>query len=70
MSRESGFQTQGRGPRQRAEQVADAIARAIDHPVPEVYPLKKARGLVLLNAVAPGLTDRVVKRWGRKPIDG
>jgi NADP-dependent 3-hydroxy acid dehydrogenase YdfG len=70
MSRESGFVTEGKGPRQQASQVADAIARAIERPVPEVYPLKKARGLVLLNAIAPGVTDRVVKRWGRKPIDG
>jgi short-subunit dehydrogenase len=70
MSRESGFTTEGKGPRQQAAHVADAIARAIEHPVPEVYPLKKARGLVVLNAVVPGTTDRIVKRWGRKPIDG
>ena len=70
MSRESGFTTEGRGPRQSAEQVADAIAAALERPVAEIYPLKKARGLVLLNAIAPGFTDRVVKRWGRKPIDG
>jgi NADP-dependent 3-hydroxy acid dehydrogenase YdfG len=56
------------GPRQTAEQVADAIARAIVRPVPEVYPLKKARGLVLLNAIAPGFCDRLVKRYGRQPI--
>jgi NADP-dependent 3-hydroxy acid dehydrogenase YdfG len=70
MSRESGFATEGKGPRQQAAHVADAIARAIEHPVPEVYPLKKARGLVALNALVPGVTDRIVKRWGRKPIDG
>ena len=70
MSRESGFESEGAGPRQDAAHVADAIARAIEHPVPEVYPLQKARGLVLLNAIAPGIADRVVKKWGRKPIDG
>jgi hypothetical protein len=48
--------------------VADAIARAIDRPVPEVYPHALARGLVLLNAIAPGLCDRVVKKFGRKPV--
>lgn len=69
MSRESGFATSGKGPRQAAEQVAESIARAIERPIPEVYPLQKARVLVLLNAIAPGFTDRVVKRWGRKPID-
>ena len=39
MSRETGTTvTRAFGPRQRAEDVADAIARAIEHPVPEVYP--------------------------------
>ena len=70
MSRESGFTTERKGPRQQAAEVAEAIARAIERPVPEVYPLKKARGLVALNALVPGMTDRIVKRWGRKAIDG
>jgi short-subunit dehydrogenase len=69
MTRESGAITRAMGPRQAPEVVADAIARAIAHPVPEVYPFKKARGLALLNAIAPGLCDRVVRRWGRKPVD-
>jgi short-subunit dehydrogenase len=69
MTRESGAITRALGPRQPAAKVADAIARAIEHPVPEVYPLRKARGLALLNAIAPGLCDRVVQKWGRKPVD-
>jgi NADP-dependent 3-hydroxy acid dehydrogenase YdfG len=68
MVRRSGFATRARGPRQSAEQVADAIARTIERPAPEVYPLRKARGLALLAAIAPGFTDRIVKRWGRTPI--
>jgi short-subunit dehydrogenase len=68
MTRESGHATRAAGPRQTAEHVADAIARAIDRPVPEVYPYQLSRGLVVLNAVAPGLCDRLVRRWGRKPI--
>jgi short-subunit dehydrogenase len=68
MVRESGSATRASGPRQRVEQVADAIARAVERPVPEVYPYWKARGLVWLNALAPGFTDRVVKAFGRKPI--
>ena len=48
--------------------VADAIARAIAHPVAEVYPHFPSRALVWLNAFAPALTDRVVKRFGRKPV--
>ncbi|MGE5243810.1 MAG: SDR family NAD(P)-dependent oxidoreductase [Betaproteobacteria bacterium] len=68
MQRESGAPARARGPRQRADAVADAIARAIAHPVPEVYPYAKSRGLVLLNALAPGLCDRFVRKFGRQPI--
>ncbi len=69
MSHETGTEvTRAFGPRQPAETVADAIARAIAHPVPEVYPYFKSRFLVILNAVAPRLTDRIVKRFGRKPV--
>jgi NADP-dependent 3-hydroxy acid dehydrogenase YdfG len=68
MTRHSGPISRSLGPRQTADQVAEAVARAIDHPVPEVYPFKKARGLVLLNAIAPRFCDRIVRRWGRKPV--
>ncbi len=70
MSKASGHATVANGPRQDAETVANAIVRAIDRPVPEVFPYRRARALVLLNALAPGVCDRVVKRWGRKPIAG
>jgi short-subunit dehydrogenase len=69
MVRESGHATRAAGPRQSADHVANAIARAIEHPVPEVYPYRLSRGLVVLNAIAPGLCDRLMKRWGRKPIE-
>ena len=69
MSRETGTTvTRAHGPRQRVEQVAEAIARAIRRPVPEVYPHATSRALVILNALAPGFTDGVVKRFGRKPV--
>jgi short-subunit dehydrogenase len=67
MTGESGFATRATGPRQSAGHVADAIASAIESPVPEVYPYRKARGLGILNAFAPGFCDRLVKRWGRQP---
>jgi short-subunit dehydrogenase len=60
--------TRAAGPRQSAETVAHAIARALDRPVPEIYPHAKSRALVVLNALAPGLCDRIVKRFGRKPV--
>jgi NADP-dependent 3-hydroxy acid dehydrogenase YdfG len=68
MKRESGHATRAAGPRQSAERVAEAIAWAIERPTPEVYPYALAKWLAIVNAVAPGFTDRVVKRWGRKPI--
>ena len=69
MSHETGTTVvRGAGPRQSADDVANAIARAIDRPAPEVYPFFKSRALVWLNAVAPGVADRVVQRFGRKPL--
>jgi short-subunit dehydrogenase len=69
MSRETGTTvTRAHGPRQSVEQVAEAIAKAIRRPIPEVYPHAKSRALVILNALAPGITDGVVKRFGRKPV--
>ena len=69
MVRETGRNiTESAGPRQTSEQVADAIAGALKNPVPEIYPYRKSRGLVILNAVAPGFCDRLVKKYGRQPI--
>jgi len=68
MVRHSGFATQARGPRQSPEVVANAVARAIEHPVPEVYTFRPSKALAVFNALAPGWCDRIVKRWGRKPI--
>lgn len=69
MGRVSGSASRAIGPRQTAEQVADAIARGVARPRPEIYPYRKARGLVLLNAIAPGFCDRFVKRFGRERVD-
>ena len=68
MTDRSGFATRAAGPRQGADDVAKAIERTISRPAPEVYPYRRARGLSVLNALVPGLTDRIVKRWGRKPL--
>ena len=68
MSRETGtIVTRAAGPRQDASAVADAIARAIEHPVP-MFSLISRRGRWSGQTdFAPGLTDRIVKRFGRKP---
>ena len=69
MSRETGAAvTRAHGPTQHVDRVAQAIARAIERPAPEIYPHAPSRALVILNALAPGVCDRVVRRFGRKPI--
>ena len=68
MTRSSGFATRAEGPQQDAAAVADAIARAIAAPAAEVFPFRTARLLGIVNAMAPRFTDRLVQRWGRKPV--
>ena len=68
MIRETGGDVSGSlGPTQSAEHVAETVARAIARPIPEIYPHFFSRGLVLLNAIAPGWCDRLVQRFGRRP---
>jgi short-subunit dehydrogenase len=69
MSRETGTAiTRAHGPRQDVAFVADAIARAVERPEPEVYPYAWSRALVWFNTAAPGACDRFVKRFGRRPV--
>jgi short-subunit dehydrogenase len=68
MVQHSGYATRASGPRQSPESVADAVARAIEHPVPEVYPYRISKALAVFSSIAPGWCDRMVKKWGRKPI--
>ncbi len=55
-----------RGPIQSAAHVAELIVRCAKHPRPEVYPYRPARFLVLMNALAPGLVDRLFARLSPK----
>jgi len=57
------------GPRQSADAVARAIVACARRPRPEVYPYPLARGLVWLNALAPGLTDWLAARAVRPKAD-
>jgi NADP-dependent 3-hydroxy acid dehydrogenase YdfG len=66
-ARESGeAEPRPLGPQQSARVVADAIVRCARRPRPEVYPSSVSRVLVWLNAVAPGLVDRVSVRAARR----
>jgi len=69
MANETGVPvTRAFGPRQSVERVADAIVRGIERPVAEIYPHAISRFLVIINALAPGFCDRIVQRFGRKPV--
>jgi NADP-dependent 3-hydroxy acid dehydrogenase YdfG len=54
------------GPLQSAETVARAIVRCARRPRAEVYPHPLSRALVWLNALTPGLVDRVAARAARR----
>ena len=66
MARDYGHSVKGLGPKQTADTVAAAVLRCIRRPVAEVYPHRKSRALTIINAVAPGFADGLVRRYGRK----
>jgi NADP-dependent 3-hydroxy acid dehydrogenase YdfG len=65
MTREFGVQIHGAGPIQKPDTIARAVVRAIRTRAPEVYPLKRARLLIWLNTFAPGIVDRIARRYAR-----
>lgn len=66
MMRDYGHAIGALGPKQGADAVAGAIGRAIVKPRPEVYPYALARALAVVNVIAPGLADRLVRRFARR----
>jgi NADP-dependent 3-hydroxy acid dehydrogenase YdfG len=68
MGENFGFQVAPVGPRQSPDTVAEAMLRCVRRPRPEVYPHAMSRALTILNAVAPGLCDRVVLRYARHRV--
>lgn len=66
MERDFGHAVSGLGPKQSMDDVARAVVACVRSPVPEVYPHRISRGLAVLNAIAPGYTDRMVRKYGRR----
>jgi short-subunit dehydrogenase len=66
MQRDYGYSVAGLGPKQSVDAVASAIVACVRSPKAEVYPHPSARALNVVNALAPGLTDRVVRKYGRR----
>jgi short-subunit dehydrogenase len=68
MQRDFGHQVSGLGPTQSVDDVARAIVTCLQNPRPEVFPHAKSRLLAIVNAVAPGFTDRLVRKYGRRRV--
>jgi len=66
MNRDYGHSVAGLGPKQSVDDVARSIVACVRKPKAEVYPHAKSRALTVVNALAPGLTDKVVRRYGRR----
>lgn len=66
MRRDYGHTVSGLGPKQSVDDVAAAMVACLRRPRPEVYPHRLSKALTIINAVAPGLTDRMVRRFGRR----
>ena len=66
MTRDYGHAVAGLGPRQPVDDVARAIVACLRRPRPEVYPHRISKALAIVNAVAPGFTDRLVRKYGRR----
>ncbi len=66
MERDYGHAVSGLGPRQSADHVARAIVACVRRPRAEVYPHRKSRLLAVANVVAPGFTDTLVRKYGRR----
>jgi NADP-dependent 3-hydroxy acid dehydrogenase YdfG len=61
-----GHAVKGKGPRQPVDVVVNAIVSCIERPRAEVYPYWPSRWLRVLNALAPSMTDRVMRRFSRR----
>ena len=66
MARDYGHSVKGLGPKQSADTVAAAVVRCIRKPAAEVYPHAASRGLTIINALAPGFADGLVRKYGRR----
>ena len=66
MARDYGHAVEGLGPKQPVGIVAAAVVACVRRPRPEVYPHRLSRALPILNAVAPGFTDSLVRKYGRR----
>jgi short-subunit dehydrogenase len=53
---------------QSAYKVAEAIVKCAENPKPEVLPFPLARLLIVMNAIAPGVLDFILRRYYKSRI--
>ncbi len=53
---------------QSAHKVADAIVKCAENPRSEVLPFPLARLLIVINAIAPGVLDFILRRYYKSRI--
>ena len=68
IARDFGHTVTGKGPKQSADRVAQAIVECMVNPRAEVYPFGHAKWLAVLSVVAPAQADKFVKRFGRRTV--
>lgn len=66
IARDFGHIVKGKGPKQSADRVAQAIVECMVNPRAEVYPFGQAKWLAVLSVVAPAQADKIVKRFSRR----
>lgn len=66
MYRNFGHAVKGKGPKQSIDAVVDAIVQCIERPRAEVYPYWPSSWLRVVTALAPAVTDRVMRRFSRR----
>lgn len=66
MARDYGHSVEGLGPTQSMDDVARAVVACVRRPRADVFPHRLSRALAVINTIAPALTDRLVRRYGRR----
>lgn len=68
MQRDYGHSVSGLGPKQSVDDVARAMVEGMRRAQVEIYPHRGSKALTVLNAIAPRLTDRLVRKYGRRRV--
>jgi NADP-dependent 3-hydroxy acid dehydrogenase YdfG len=70
IERDYGLEVEGKGPQQSPDIIANAVARCLASPAAEVYPYRPPPPPPPPHILAPGLADRLVRRFGRRRVVG